>query len=127
MRRLIAFAFLAALLISPSGVRAQISVQVKMDRDSFILFESIPAVVTIRNFSGRTIELANEAEIHWLSFLITDESGSSLSPVGDAFATEPVKVEPGQTQSVSVNLLTHFDLRQRGVFTARAVVEADGV
>ena len=127
MRRLIVFAFLAALLAVPSGVRAQVSVQVKMERDTLILFESIPAVVTIRNFSGRTIELANQGETHWLSFLITDEAGASLSPVGDALTTEPIQIEPGRAQSISVNLLTHFDLRQRGVFTARAVVEADGV
>ncbi len=127
MRRLIVFAFLAALLAVPSGVRAQVSVQVKMERDTFILFESIPVVVTIRNFSGRTIELANQGETHWLSFLITDEAGASLSPVGDALTTEPIQIEPGRAQSISVNLLTHFDLRQRGVFTARAAVEADGV
>jgi hypothetical protein len=126
MRRLIVFAFLAALLAVPSGVRAQISVQVTMERDTFILFESIPAVVTIHNFSARTIDLANQGETHWLNFLITDEAGASLSPVGDTLTTEPVKVEPGRTQSVSVNLLTHFDLRQHGVFTARAMVEADG-
>ncbi|MGD1020770.1 MAG: hypothetical protein ABSA12_15765 [Verrucomicrobiia bacterium] len=127
MRRLIALVFLAALLAAPSGVRAQISVQVKMDRDTLIVFESIPAVVTIRNFSGRTIELANQGETHWLNFLITDEAGATLSPVGDTFATEPVRIEPGRTQSISVNLLPHFDLRQRGVFTARAAVEADGI
>lgn len=127
MRRLIAFASLVALLAVPSGVRAQISVQVKMERDTLILFESIPAVVTIRNFSGRTIELADRGETHWLNFLITDEGGASLAPVGNAFAAEPVKIEPGSAQNIPVNLLTHFDLRQRGVFTARAVVEADGV
>jgi hypothetical protein len=127
MRRLMVFTFLAALLAMPSGVRAQISVQMKTDRDSFILFESIPAVVSIRNFSGRTIELANQGETHWLNFLIADEAGATLSPVGDVIVTEPVKVEPGHTQSISVNLVTHFDLRQRGVFTARAVVETEGV
>ncbi|MGO9245329.1 MAG: hypothetical protein ACLPT4_05640 [Verrucomicrobiia bacterium] len=127
MRRLIVFAFLAALLAVPSGVRAQISVQVKMERDTFILFESIPVAVTIHNFSGHTIDLANQGQTHWLSFLITDEAGANLSPVGNALTTEPIQIEPGRAQSISVNLLTHFDLRQRGVFTARAAVEADGV
>jgi hypothetical protein len=126
MRRLIVFVFLAALLAVPSAVRAQISVQVKMERDTLMLFESIPAVVTIQNFSGRTIELANQGDTHWLSFLITDEAGASLAPVGDVFTTEAIKVEPGRSQSISVNLLTHFDLRQHGVFTTRAMVEADG-
>jgi hypothetical protein len=127
MRRLIVFGFLAALLGVPAGVHAQISVQMKMERDTLIVFESIPAVVTIRNFSGRTIALANQGETHWLNFLVTDEAGASLSSVGDTFVTEPIEIEPGRTQSISVNLLTHFDLRQRGVFTVRAAVEADGV
>jgi hypothetical protein len=47
--------------------------------------------------------------------------------VGDALASQAVAVKPGHSESITVNLLTHFDLRQRGVFTARAVVEADGV
>jgi hypothetical protein len=127
MRRLIVSTFLTILLAAPWGARAQVSVQVRMDRDTLLLFESIPAVVTIRNFSGRTIEFANQGDTPWLSFLITDEAGASLSPVGDALASQAVAVKPGHSESITVNLLTHFDLRQRGVFTARAVVEADGV
>jgi hypothetical protein len=91
------------------------------------LFESIPAVVTIRNISGRAIELANRGATPWLNFVITDEAGASLSPVGGALTSEAVAVQPGRSESITVNLLTHFDLRQRGVFTARAVVDADGV
>jgi hypothetical protein len=98
-----------------------------MDRDTLILFESIPAVITVRNFSGRTIDLANRSTAPWLSFFITDEAGVKISPVGNPLAPEAVTIKPGQTESVTVNLLTHFDLRQRGVFSARAVVEADGV
>ena len=127
MRRLIVCAFLTTLLAVPWSARAQVSVQVKMDRDTLILFESIPAVITIRNFSGRTIELANRGATPWLSFLITDEAGVSISPVGDPLASEALTIRPGHSESITENLLTHFDLRQRGVFTARAVVDADGV
>lgn len=127
MRRLFVSAFLTILLAVPWSARAQVSVQVKMDRDTLILFESIPADVTIRNFSGRTIEFANRSTAPWLRFLITDEAGANITPVGNALASEAVMVKPGQTESITVNLLTHFDLRQRGVYTVRAVVDADGV
>jgi hypothetical protein len=127
MRRLFVSAFLTTLLAVPWSARAQVSVQVKMDRDTLILFESIPAVVTVGNFSGRTIELANRSTAPWLSFSITDEAGAEISPVGNPLASEAVAIRPGQTESIKVDLLTHFDLRQRGIFTVRAVIDADGV
>jgi hypothetical protein len=128
MRRLLlAVLLLGASIKAPADARAQIDVRVTTERASFLLFESIPAKVTIRNFSGRPVELANQGDTHWLSFLVTDEAGASLSSVGNAFIAEPVRIDPGRTQSISVDLLTHFDLRQRGLFTVRAVVQADGV
>jgi len=116
-----------AVMVLPPVVRGQITVQIKMDRDTLILFESIPAVVSIRNFSGRTIELDNQGNTPWLSFLITDDAGATVPPVGEAFAMEPLTIKPGQSGSITINLLPHFDLRQRGVFRVRAVVDADGV
>jgi hypothetical protein len=127
MRRLFVPAFLTILLAVPWSARAQVSVQVKMDRDTLIQFESIPAVVTVVNFSGRAVELADRSTAPWLRFFITDEAGANISPVGNPLASEAVTIRPGQTESITVNLLTHFDLRQRGVFTARAVVDAEGV
>ena len=101
--------------------------QVKIDRDTLVLFEAIPAVVTIRNYSGRTVELASRGDAAWLSFLITDDAGATILPVGSPLALEPLTVKPGQSESFTVNLLPHFDLRQRGVYRVRAVVDTGGV
>lgn len=125
MRRPIMFAFFAVLAV-PLTARAQITVQLRMERDSLVLFESIPVVVTVRNFSGRAIELANHDAAPWLSFLITDENGSAIPRVGDPYAPQPVTLAPGNTASVTVNLLPHYDLRQRGIFIVRAIVEGPG-
>jgi len=125
MRRTIAFVFLAVLGV-PLVVRAQLAVQVAMDRDTLVLFESIPVVATVRNYSGHTIELANQNGTPWLSFLISDDGGATISPLEDRYIPEPVTLAPGQTASIRANLLPHYDLRQLGVFTVRAVVNGGG-
>jgi len=119
------FALLAALVV-PLRAQAQISVQITMERDALMLFESIPVVANVHNFSGRTIELADDNQTSWLNFLVSDEAGATISPVGKRLAFEPVKIAPGRTVKITFNLLPHYDLRQRGTFIARAVVNGDG-
>lgn len=117
---------ICAVLAVPLSSRAQLSVQLKMERDTLMLFESIPVVVNVRNFSGHTIELANQGRSSWLNFAITDAAGASLSPVGEPLLPETTTIPPGRTVEITVNLLPHYDLRQRGTFTARALVEVEG-
>ena len=126
MRRLICIAFLT-VLAAPFSAVAQISVQLSMERDTLLLFESIPVVVTVRNVSAHTIELANQDGAPWLKFLVTDEAGASFSALGDEPAPEPVKIAPGHSASLTMNLLRRYDLRQHGVFIVRAVVEGEGI
>jgi len=125
MRRFI-FTLLVAMLI-PWSAHAQISVQLTMERDARMLFEAIPVVVNVHNFSGRTIELADVNQASWLSFLISDEASATISPVGKHLASDPVKIAPGRTVSVTVDLLPHYDLRQRGTFTVRAAIDGGGM
>jgi hypothetical protein len=117
---------LCAVLAVPLSSRAQLSVQLKMERDTLILFESIPVVVNVHNFSGHRIELTNQGQSSWLNFAITDEAGASLSPVGEPLLPESATIPPGRTVEITVNLLPHYDVRQRGTFTARALVDVEG-
>lgn len=123
MRRPIPFA-LCALLALPLSARAQLSVQLSMGRDTLVLYESVSVTATVRNFSGRTIELGGQENTPWLSFLIYDETGATISQVGKPPLLEAVQVAPGQTVSHTLNLLPYYDLRQRGTYTVRAVVES---
>src|SRR5271169_6315179 len=100
MRRSFILAMFATLAVSLSAC-AQLSVQIKMDRDALLLFESIPVIVNIRNFSGRTVELTNREGAPWLNFLINDEAGASISPVGGQFVSESTKIAPGNTVSLT--------------------------
>jgi hypothetical protein len=126
MRRFILAAFCAALAL-PVNARAQLAVQLSMDRETLMLFESIPVVVTVQNFSGRTIEVRGRGETPWLDFLVSDEGGATIAEVAKMPALEPLIIPAGRTVSRTFNLLPYFDLRQRGTFTVRAVVDNEGV
>ena len=117
---------LCAVLAAPLSSRAQLSVQIKMERDALMLFESIPVVVSIHNFSGRAVELTNPGQSAWLNFTITDEAGASLAPVGNPLTTGPATIAAGRTVEMTEDLLTHYDLRQSGAFTVRALVNVEG-
>jgi hypothetical protein len=125
MRRTIAFVFLVVLAV-PFAAHAQISVQLVMERDSLLLFESIPVIATVHNFSGHSIALANHDGTPWLSFLIADDGGATISALDDQFIPQPVTLAPGHTVDIKANLLPHYDLRQRGSYTVRAVVDGGG-
>jgi hypothetical protein len=126
MRRSLVFTFLVALVV-PASAHAQISVQLTMERNALMLFEAIPVVANVHNFLGRTVELADTDQTSWLSFVISDEASATISPVGKRLAFDPVSIAPGRTASIPVNLLPHYDLRQRGTFTVRAVVDGGGL
>jgi hypothetical protein len=126
MRRLF---FLAVCLVLslPFCARAQITVQLSLERDTLLLFESIPVTVNIRNFSGRPIEIGSQSGTPWLSFLITDEGGGTFNPVAKLPAMEAVTLPPGQTVSRSLNLLPYYDLRQQGRYIVRAIVSSGAI
>ena len=126
MRRRILLLVGVLSVLSPT-VRAQITVQVAAERDTLLLYEAIRVNVTVRNYSGRTIDLGGPDNSHWLGFLIADEAGERIPLVGQAPASEPATIPPGRTEVRTVDLLPYYDLRQRGTFTVRAVVDGPGI
>jgi len=60
-------------LLSISVASAQLSVQIRAPKDTFLVYESIPVTISIRNYSGRTIQLENTGVTSWLKFQVTDE------------------------------------------------------
>lgn len=125
MRRLIFIFFCAALAI-PVGVRAQLAIELRMQRDTFLQYESIPVSISIRNFSGRAIELQSTETKPWLDFIIATEDGGLIRAVGNQRVEEKLTVAAGETATRTLDLLPLYDLRTRGNYHAQAIVEVDG-
>ncbi len=125
MRRLILTAiFLGALITSAT---AQLQVQVREQKDTFLLYEPIPLVVSIRNYSGRTIQLEDNGDHAWLSFVVAGEAGDYIPGVGKLETQEPVLIPAGETISRTVDLLPLYDLREHGTYQVQASVDLNGV
>jgi hypothetical protein len=116
-----------ALVLLPVGARAQLSVRLNCDRDTFLLYEAVPVQVVIQNLSGRPLQLAGSGEKPWLNFIITDAAGSIVAAASKPATDEPMLVAPGQAAARTVNLLPLYELRSHGSYTVRASVETDSL
>lgn len=123
-RRTALLSLLAGVAVS-TVASAQISIQMRSDRDMFLTFESIPVTVSIRNFSGRNIQI-EEGQESWLDFLVTDETGAAIAATGHAAAGGSALIPAGQTVGRKVDLLALYDLRSPGSYRVQALVDSGG-
>src|SRR5207249_4728097 len=105
---------------------AQLTVQVHCEKDTFLVYEPIPVVVSIRNYSGRTIQLEGSEQKPWLSFVVTDDADSLVRTLGATPAGTAVLIPPGQAVSHAIDLLPLYELRSRGNYRVQAVVANAG-
>lgn len=125
MKRLCAFLFAATMLTA--DLHAQLSIQLQAEKDFYLLYESIPVVVSLRNLSGRTIQLDGSAERSWLNFLVHEQSGAAVRATGQVNTSETVLIPPGQTVNRAVDIVPLFELRSRGNYRVQAKVDASGI
>jgi hypothetical protein len=119
------FAFLLVALLPPR-TSGQLTVRVQLEREMLLLYESIPVVVSVRNFSGRPVELHGSGDGSWLDFLVADEAGARIAALGRPEVPDPVRIGAGETFSYRLNLLPLYDLRARGTYRVQALVEHAG-
>jgi len=122
MRHLLTFSILLLLVQLGS---AQVSVNIKMDRDDFLAHEPISAVVTITNRSGRLLELASKAEgslaYSWLDFSIRDSAGRDLIKATNKVYQRAV-IPAGRSMSRRVYLSSMYPLHRVGNYAVTAHV-----
>jgi hypothetical protein len=126
MRRLV-FLVYVGLATSSLCANGQLAVQLSMQRDTFLLYESIPVTVSIRNFSGRSIKLGDQEGRPWLDFVISDGNGRLMGAVGKPRVDEILTIATGQTATRTVDLLPLYELRERGTYQVQAVASRDGM
>lgn len=101
--------------------QAQVTVQVVLEQEQFLVGESIPAAVHITNLSGRTLRFGNHLE--WLTFSVESRDGfivvkNSEVPVLGEFTLESSKVAIRR-----VDLGPHFALGRFGRYSVAATVQ----
>jgi hypothetical protein len=115
---------LTLLLAAPVSATAQLSISLTLDRQAFILYESIPVTVRITNNSGRPVLLEDTPEGRpWLSFQVTTSDSVIVPATGLLLDEGSLSVPPGQAIARRVDLLPLHEIRARGTYRAQAVLE----
>jgi hypothetical protein len=110
---------LAALL--PAS--AQVTVEVALEQEQFLVGEAIPVAVRITNLSGQTLRFGNRPD--WLTFSVESRDGfivvkNSEVPVSGEFTVESSKVATRR-----VDLGPHFALTRFGRYNVQAIVQVE--
>lgn len=101
---------------------AQVSVEIVMEQEHFLVGESIPVAVRITNRSGQSLHMGEDA--NWLTFALECREGGSGAvlkngevPVAGAF-----ELPSGKMATRRVDLAPYFDLSNRGRYQINANV-----
>ncbi len=108
------------VLASQVSVSAQVTVEVVLEQEQFLVGETMPAAVRITNRSGQTLRFGNRPD--WATFSIESRDGfivvkNSEVPVLGEFTLESSKVATRR-----VDLGPHFALTRHGRYSVTATV-----
>src|SRR5207244_855983 len=112
---------LGLFLASIAWSAAQVSVEVVLDQEQFLLDEALPVKVKIINRSGQTLKLGQDPD--WLSFTIESRDGTMVTPLREVAAPGEQAIESSMVGSRRVDLLPFFDLSKPGRYTVKAIVK----
>jgi len=100
---------LLAILCAPlSHLFAQVTAEVVLDQEQFLVGEALPVAVRITNRSGQTLRLGNDPD--WLTFSIESRDGFIVVKLSDAPVLGKFELESGQVATRRVDLEPHFAL-----------------
>ena len=122
--RLLTIACTLALALKLPAAAAPLSVQLRCAKETFLVYEAIPVTVTIQNYTGRPIQLADSDDRSWLSFIVVDDANQMVRQIGFPDTREPLVIPPGQAVSQTIDLLPLYELRDRGSYRVQAVASA---
>jgi hypothetical protein len=115
------FALLLSLMCAPlSHLFAQVTVEVVLDQEHFLIGEALPAAVRITNRSGQTLQFGSDPD--WLRFSVESRDGLIVAKNGDAPVEGEFKLEAGQVATRRVDLAPYFALNRIGRYQIIATV-----
>jgi hypothetical protein len=117
--KIITFAF-ALLLTAAPVLQAQVTAEVVMEQEFFLLGETIPAEVRITNRSGQTLHLGEDND--WLTFTVESGKNSVVAKNGDVPVQKAFELASGKTAIRRVEISPYFALNVLGRYQLNAHV-----
>jgi len=126
MDRNLILAGLLALGVPLTGW-TQLTLGIKADRETYLLFEPILFTVNLTNTSVSPVALNDHPVTGrpWLTFQIFRADGTKVQATGQ-FSVPPQVLRPGESTSMEVNITPLYAIRDTGPYTIRGVVTMAG-
>ena len=124
LSRRVVFAVALAVIswLGTTVSHAQIQVELKLSRHTYILYEPMIATVTITNNTGRDITLADEEGKQWFNVEINHVGDMMISPFNPDYQLHPLTIPEGQSLQRKIDLTPLFPIRESGTHKVRANV-----
>lgn len=104
-------------------LKAQVTAEVILNQEQFLVKESIQAGIRITNRSGQALELGQAG---WVEFLITSRDGLLVKKHADPAMEDPFTLESSFMATTRwIDLLPYFDLDERGGYQIQAIIHID--
>ncbi len=112
----------AAILGSTAVAHAQLQVELKLSRRSFILFEPLIATVTVTNNAGRDVELADDQNMQWFNIEVSKMGGALVPPYDPDYKLHPLLLPAGKSLQKRIDVTPLFPIREMGTHRMRAII-----
>ena len=120
--------FLIPLLLLVLGAHqaaAQVSVDLRFGKSSFLHGEPIPITVSLTNLTGRDLKFQGTTESAWIDFIVNSTRGVPLTAVSKP-AFGAVVIPAGKTVAKTVDLASLYSFRELGNFSVYSIVRLPG-
>lgn len=108
-------------LVSLMPASAQVTVEVVLEQEQFLVGEAMPAAVRITNLSGQTLRFGNRPD--WLTFSIESRDGFIVVKNSEVPVLGEFTVESSKVATRRVDLGPHFALTRFGRYSVSATVQ----
>lgn len=110
------------LVLGLGSAKAQVAMDMKLSRRSFMAYEPIVATVAITNLSGRDLLLEDAGADRWFSFQINTGSDQVVTPRNPNYQLSPLKVAAGDTVKRQIDLVSLYPVTDPGFYRIQASV-----
>lgn len=121
-RSAFALAWMVILRLGVITCGAQIQVDIKVNRHTYILYEPLRATVTITNNTGREITLADDQGKQWLNIEINHVGDMVIAPFAPDYQLHSLTIPEGQSLQRQLDLTSLFPIGTEGTHRVRASI-----
>lgn len=100
---------------------SQLDLRLETGKPAFLQYSPIPFQIRLKNLGAGEMVLSSSAGRPWLEMIVQSSDGLVIPPEKPLEPPE-IRLAPGQSQSLPLDLAPHFLIRKPGGYQARASV-----